>query len=132
MKVFACVATVGFILIGCTGGDTAPTEPVINEATPSIPDSPGESGESAEKPAGSGEAGGALSAKENGQSNVDSASRSGASGTTNSFVNVRSGPGMKFEVVKVLKKGEAIKATDCGAVWCKIGEDQYVAKKFLN
>jgi hypothetical protein len=132
MKVFACVAAVGFFLTGCTGGDSAPTEPVANEATPSNPDSPGESGESAEKPAGAGEAGGALPATEKSQPNVDAASRSGAPGTTNAYVNVRSGPGMKFEVLRVLKKGEAVNATDCGAVWCKIGEGQFIAKKFLN
>ena len=133
MKVFACVAAVGFFLTGCTGGDSAPTEPVANDqATPSIPDSPGESGESAEKPAGAGEAGTALPATEKSQPNVDAASKAGAAGTTNSFVNVRSGPGMRFEIVKVLKKGEAVNATDCGVVWCKIGEGQYIAKKFLN
>jgi hypothetical protein len=31
-----------------------------------------------------------------------------------------------------LQKGEAVTATDCGVVWCKIGEGQYVSKKFLN
>jgi hypothetical protein len=131
-KVFACAAAVGFFLTGCTGGDSVPTEPVTNESAPSIPDSPGESGESAEKPAGTGEAGTALPASEKSQPNVDAASKVEAPGTTSSVVNVRSGPGMKFEVVKVLKKGEAVNVTECGVVWCKIGDRQYIAKRFLN
>ncbi len=136
MKVLAFVAAVGFFLTGCTGGDTAPSEPVANDqAAPSIPDSPGESGESTEKPAGAGEAGATLPATEKSQPNVEAANRSAppAAGTVNSgALNVRSGPGMKFEVLRVLKKGEAVNATECGIVWCKIGEGQFVSKKYLN
>lgn len=135
---FAFVVAVGIILTGCTDGGSAPTEPVANDqSTPSIPDSPGESGESAEKPAGAGEAGTKdLPATEKSQPNLEAAKGSAAStaaGTVNSgALNVRSGPGMKFEVIKVLQKGESVTATDCGVVWCKIGEGQYVSKKFLN
>jgi hypothetical protein len=136
-RFFACVAAIGFILTGCTDGANTPTEPVANDqSAPSIPDSPGESGESAEKPAGAGEAGAKeLPATEKSQPNLDAANRSAstAPGTVNSgALNVRSGPGMKFDVIKVLQKGEAVTATDCGVVWCKIGEGQYVSKKFLN
>ena len=136
LRVLACVAVAGFFLTGCTGSDTAATEPVTNDqGSPTIPDTPGESGESTEKPAGAGEAGATLPATEKSQPNVEVANRSAlpAAGTVNSgALNVRSGPGMKFGVVRILKKGEAVNATECGVVWCKIGDGQFVSKKFLN
>jgi len=133
-KKFVYVLAVGFFLAGCTSAEKAATEAVANDQSiPSIPHSPGDSGESTEKPAGAGEAGSNTFPE---SENVEAANRSVLTpvpGTVSSgALNVRAGPGMKYEVVKVLQKGEAVTATDCGIVWCKIGEGQFVAKKFIN
>jgi hypothetical protein len=134
LKVLASMITVGLLAIGCTGGNDGASEPVgPDETPPAIPDAPGESGESAEKPAGAGEAGtDELPETEKSKPNIDAAKGAAGSGTVDTgALNVRSGPGMKHDVVKVLMRGEKVSVSECGDVWCKIGEGQYVSKKFL-
>lgn len=134
LKLSVVMFTALVFLAGCTGGEEAKEPVAPDNQPPTIPDIPGDSGESAEKPAGAGQAG---EVSEKSQPNVEAArevqSAGAEAGTVNSgALNVRSGPGMKFEVVKVLQKGETVSLTECGAVWCKIGEGQYVSKRFVN
>lgn len=138
LKFLTSLFVVGLLLGGCTDGNDKASEPVAKDDTPpTIPDMPGESGESSAKPAGAGEAGTAeLPQTEKSQPNVEAAKSSASStdgtGTVKTgALNVRSGPGMKHEVVKVLRSGEKVTLTDCGVVWCKIGENEYVSKRFV-
>ncbi len=130
----AMIAAV-FLLGACTGDDAAPQEPVQAGET-AVPDAPG--GETAEKPAGEGEAG-ALPAKEKSTSPaaaVAAAAREGEGGdgpmvVTSGALSVRSGGGMKHPVVRTIQKGEKVDAKNCGSVWCEIGPNEFVSKKFL-
>jgi uncharacterized protein YraI len=48
--------------------------------------------------------------------------------------NVRSGPGLGYRVVDVLKTGEYVIVKDCGANWCligHIGNDGYVSRSLI-
>ena len=57
----------------------------------------------------------------------------GAEYQTRLWLNVRKGPGMKFEVVRVLNKGEKVKALGReNLIWVKIGENEYVSSKHLD
>lgn len=47
-------------------------------------------------------------------------------------LNVRSGPGMQHPVVDVLQRGELVQVLEEVRVWVKIGENRYVASKFLT
>lgn len=131
LKFFAPMFTAVVLFTACTGGEGAKEPVTPDDSAPPIPDIPGQSGESAEKPAGEGEAG---EVAEKSQPNVGGAQGvSGGTHTVNSgALNVRSGPGMKFDVVKVLQKGTTVTLSECGPVWCKIGEGEYVSKKFVQ
>lgn len=134
LKFLITMFTAVVFLAGCTGGEEAKEPVAADDKPPTIPDIPGDSGESAEKPAGTGQAG---EVAEKSQPNVEAARASqptaGEPGTVNSgALNVRSGPGMKYEVVRVLQKGEKVTLSDCGAVWCKIADGQYVSRRFIN
>lgn len=139
LKFLASMLALSLIVVGCTGGNENTTEPVANDETPPpIPDMPGVSGESNAKPAGAGEAGSAeLPATEKSQPNVVAAGITSKSGIAvpgavkSGALNVRSGPGMKHGVVRVIQKGEKVTLSNCGAVWCQIGENEFVAKKFI-
>lgn len=137
LKFWASMFAVSLFVAGCTDGNESATEPVgKEEAPPSIPDMPGDSGETTAKPAGAGEAG-ELPAAEKSQPNVEAANRKSPTAAVESgavrtgALNVRSGPGMKHSVVRVLQSGEKVKLTNCGTVWCQIGESEYVSKRFV-
>jgi uncharacterized protein YraI len=60
---------------------------------------------------------------------------SAAPGIANVNANVRSGPGIGYRVVDVLKTGEYVIVKSCGANWCligHIGNDGYVSRGLIH
>ena len=58
-----------------------------------------------------------------------------APGIANVNANVRSGPGIGYRVVDVLKTGEYVIVKNCGANWClisHIGNDGYVSRALIH
>jgi uncharacterized protein YraI len=52
----------------------------------------------------------------------------------NANANIRSGPGISYEIVASLKKGEYIIVRSCTTNWCKVtrpNKDGYVARTLL-
>jgi uncharacterized protein YgiM (DUF1202 family) len=47
-------------------------------------------------------------------------------------LNVRSGPGTKHKSLRVLKKGTKVSVESCSGNWCRIGDGEFVSKKFLS
>jgi len=109
----------------CSDDAQQPQEPVTTEQQTPVPDSPGaDTGETPAQPAAETPAAQPVEAP--------------AVATANEMVvnvgglNVRSGPGTKFKSVRVLHKGEKVSAQSCEQNWCKIGEGEFVSKKFLK
>jgi len=135
----------------------APTQQVADK----VPDAPGQAGLTAEKAAGEGQAAAAqaeksqpnmdeakaaaakaMAAGKAGAEKAMAAAKSDKAGTTAEkapmdmvvvpgALNVRSGRGTKNPAVRIVKKGEHVKAQDCKTGWCKIGDNEYVSQKFL-
>ncbi|MDO4318327.1 MAG: SH3 domain-containing protein [Lachnospiraceae bacterium] len=49
-----------------------------------------------------------------------------------SYLNVRSGPGTSYKIVKVLKAGAAVEVQETSGSWARIGTDQWVSGKYLR
>ena len=117
---------------GCaaTSPESVPSNAEINKGK-MLPDAPGEAGEAAPKgdrPQSDPSAPGA-------KKSTDTAKAPAAGEMTINFdwVNVRSGPGMKFDVVKKIKKGTKVQVSgNENGIWSKIGEKEYVADKYVS
>ncbi len=48
------------------------------------------------------------------------------------MLNVRSGPGMKYDVVTQFEKGKQVQVLETSGVWGKIDEAKYVSLKYLS
>ncbi len=51
---------------------------------------------------------------------------------TTSLLNVRSGPGMSFGIVRVATFKEKLSALESTGSWVKVGEGEYVSKTYLS
>ena len=132
--VAAAFLAVGFLPLNCATSNTAPEASTaeINKGK-MVPDAPGEAGETGPKsdmpqtdPTKPG--GGAKTAKTSAN-----AATNGEMTVNFDWVNVRKGPGMKFEVVRMIKKGTKVGVTGKeNGIWSKIGESEYVTDKFLS
>lgn len=49
-----------------------------------------------------------------------------------SYLNVRSGPGMSYRIVKVLKAGTMVEVYETSGGWSRIGTDQWVSGTYLR
>lgn len=102
----------------------------LNEGK-TLPDAPGDAGETAPKPEKpqadpTTPAASTTAPDKTGDSSKDEM-------TVTQDVNVRGGPGMKFEIVKKLKKGSKVTVSAKeNSVWSKIGDKAYVPSKFLK
>ena len=134
----ALLWAVMLLVSGCAG-DQEMQDPVGgDDSAPAIPDSPG-SGETAAKPAGDGfESGGSEDqepAKKDEPKKMEQAESdpSGRQFVQSDGLNVRSGAGMKFDVVRILPWATEVTVQgECDSVWCQIGENEYVSKRFLG
>jgi uncharacterized protein YgiM (DUF1202 family) len=137
-------------VVACSDEEPA-QEPVAGETAPAVPDAPGgDMGEAAAKPGEPGAAPeaapadmGGAPAETAGEAPVGdvgkpAGSAAGDVGGGGSMVvtagglNVRSGPGTKHKSLRVLKKGTKISVESCSGNWCRIGEGEFVSKKFLS
>jgi uncharacterized protein YgiM (DUF1202 family) len=95
---------------------------------------PGVSGESDQKPAGKSQA---DIPDASGNKGKPGTMKVGAGGkevlyVQTYFLNVRSGPGMEYEVIDSIKKGEAVTVLEESLGWVKMGEKRYVGRKHLG
>lgn len=137
-------------VVACSDEQPA-QEPVAGETAPAVPDAPGgDMGEAAAKPGEPGAAPeaapadmGDAPAETAGEAPVgDTESTKPASNAagdvggsmvvTAGGLNVRSGPGTKHKSVRVLQKGTKISVESCSGNWCRIGEGEFVSKKYLS
>ena len=129
----------------CSGSEDQPKEAVAADGK--MPDAPGDG----MKPAGEGaaaspEAAAAAAAAAAAPAPAPSAelapppapTETAAQGGAGSLkvkvgkLNVRTGPGTKFKVARTLKKGDVVSPVSCAKSWCKLGEKEFVSKKFLS
>lgn len=139
-KILLAAATM-WLTYGCTD-DSAPQEPVAatDEAKPPVPDQPGgNSGETKDKPAGEGAAGQAAAPAAPApapEKSVPPPAPAVAAGSTMmvniAFLNVRKGPSMKDEKLRIVKQGDKLQVQGCKLGWCQIGAAEYVGQKFLQ
>jgi uncharacterized protein YgiM (DUF1202 family) len=143
-------------VVACSDEEPA-QEPVAGETAPAVPDAPGgDMGEAAAKP---GEPGGAPEGAPadmgGAPADTDGGAPMGDTGSTTSApagsaagdvggggggsmvvtaggLNVRSGPGTKHKSLRVLKKGTKVSVESCSGNWCRIGDGEFVSKKFLS
>jgi uncharacterized protein YgiM (DUF1202 family) len=129
-----CAALLLMMTWSCSGDEPAAEEPVAPTEEAKVPDSPGDAGQTAEKPAGEGDATAEAPApvEKSTSPEVKETGVGSEMTVTAGALNVRSGPGMSHGVVRVLKKGEKVNASDCGKGWCKIGEGEYAGAKYLQ
>ncbi len=112
----------------CTNGKSAGSSEVVapdNDAI-KVPDAPGVAGTTPDKIAGEGTA-----APQAALQSPDKKEKLATTATTSSELNVRKGPGMSQEVVRILKKGEKVQILTCKSSWCQISEGEFVGEKFL-
>lgn len=141
-------AALSLMMWGCSGDEEKAQEPVAAEGgdAAKMPDAPG-AGETAEKPAGEGAADQAATnpmdaAKEAAEkakaaaetpAPAPAATAGGESMVVKAgALNVRAGMGTKHKVVRTLKKGETVAVAECTKGWCKVGDNEYVSKKYLS
>jgi len=123
------VVASGFLLFGSgLVGCAHKSEPAAASA-PASADV--ETGESQPKPAEELSADEPVTASVTPSSSV-SAQAASASRVANEFVNVRKGPGMRFEIARVLRRGATVTVLSSDAVWSRIGDGEFVATKFLT
>lgn len=136
-----CAVLMLMLTWSCSGDEKAAEEPVAPAADAKLPDSPGDAGQTAEKPAGEGQANAdapppPVEKSTSPAAEVKEAAPAPAAAgemTVNAgALNVRSGPGTKNGVVRVLKKGEKVSPASCDKGWCKLGEGEFVSKKYLK
>ena len=145
------VAALSFLGWSCSGDEEKASEPVANEeGGGKLPETPGADAGApgalpgAEDPAAAGALGNVNPSQEpapapqaGGADYNAQAAAPAAEGATDHVVkvgalNVRKGPGTKHAVVRTLKKGEKVQSWGCKKNWCKIGEGEYVSKKYLK
>jgi len=155
---YGLIAVMLMLTWSCSGdGGQPPQEPVAATQQPvadKVPDAPGQAGLTAEKAAGEGQAAAAQAEKSLPNMNAAEAAAKAAADkgmagqktdkapaaaeaapmdmvVVPGALNVRSGRGTKHPSVRIVKKGEHVKAQDCKTGWCKIGDNEYVSQKFL-
>ena len=143
------VAALSFLGWSCSGDEEKTAEPVASEeGGGKLPETPGADAEApgalpgAEDPAAAGALGNVNPSQEpapqaGGTDYTNEPASAAPAGATDHVVkvgslNVRKGPGTKHAVVRTLKKGEKVQSWGCQKNWCKIGEGEYVSKKFLK
>lgn len=143
------VAALSFMGWSCSGDDEKAQEPVSAEEGGKLPEAPGADAgmpgamPGAVDPAAAGALGSvspgqepAAPAQDYKPAAVGSEAPAPAGATDHvvkvGALNVRKGPGTKHAVVRTLKKGAKIQSLGCQKNWCKIGEGEYVSKKFLK
>ena len=48
------------------------------------------------------------------------------------YLNVRHGPGMKYNIKRVIKHGDVVYSHGQKGIWVKIGPNEFVSKKYLH
>ena len=133
--------SVAFVAVFATGwiAACATTPPAENKSNAeinagrSIPDAPGDAGETGPKKDQNDPS--SPSKPKVAEKQATSAPVAAAAGDMfcNDFVNVRSGPGMKFDITRKLDRGAKVSALGSeNEMWTKIGEKEYVATRFLS
>lgn len=143
------VAALSLMGLSCSGDDEKAQEPVSAEEGGKLPEAPGADAGTpgalpgAEDPAAAGALGSVGAGQEPAPAEAPQpavggeATAAAPAGATDHVVkvgalNVRKGPGTKHAVVRTLKKGTKVQSWGCEKNWCKIGEGEYVSKKFLK
>ena len=132
-----------FAVVSCSDDQPA-QEPVAGDASPSaVPDAPGaEVGDTNEQsdnaPSESSAVEPAVGDESVAPDTVSTNPEIAAEAPTGSMVvtadelNVRSGPGTMHKALRVLKKGTKVSVENCTGKWCRIGENEFVSKRFLS
>ena len=99
----------------------------------SIPDAPGDAGETGPKKDQNDPSSPSKAKAPEKVANSAPTAAAASDMFCNDFVNVRSGPGMKFDVTRKLDRGAKVSALSSeNEIWTKIGEKEYVATRFLS
>jgi hypothetical protein len=137
LRIGAALALV--MLWSCAGdGEVAGSEPVgaVQEAA-KIPDAPGSDTGEAPVQASVGQVAATPVAAPEATTPADAERSVQAGGGQGLLVkvkklNVRQGPGTDHPVTHTLKKGDLVTPVGCERQWCKLGEGQFVAQKYLS
>jgi len=118
-----------FAMLSCAGSQSTADEPV--QAT-AVPDAPGM--ESGESPAPDSDPGTAPAESEPKmqESQAPAAGQQAMMVVEPSHLNVRQGPGMSHDVVRVILQGETVSILGQEGLWAQIGENEYVSTRFLK